>query len=528
MDSESSYRNLYGVPKSQPPTIAQSRLRTRKPKQTRAARSRRQSKQAEDTHDDVTFSDHGMSSAESVLLVDNYGPATTTPKKTAPKAREPNGGTSYNEGAPTTDDDEPSLAIVREGQIREPKREGPTTSSEPVIFRANLEDALVVSYNIASYTSDLVRNALRLAKPFLTALVAVWLLIATVQHFIFPAVEQALVFGCRLPLMPMLHVCQVSLKAEASKVGTSRVKEIMKPQSDYSEILQFVGERRTIPFDLLRSANKAADLQVEVAQSNLPSRDELSTEFGIFDRDVNSAAATFREFVAQVQSSGQALVNVDNSMMRRLTSLNLNPSIWTETVNFLNIFSGDHTPAAEALRTIFDEYLQLLSISIERIDEVLEITERTLAELEILRQDTKRIYTLTRADEKQINQARGDEKRKWLKKTHVLKEFQDQLRLLDSVDVHRDKAVAFVIEVKDKTDGIRVALKELKRQAMKPQAQSRWNDISEESLERHLQAWHMALGQQISTLEQKLEAAAPGSVARRGVEQGRKNTISSN
>jgi len=148
------------------------------------------------------------------------------------------------------------------------------------------------------------------------------------------------------------------------------------------------------------------------------------------------------------------------------------------------------------------------------------ITEKTLASLETLRQDTLRIYALTRADEKRIKAAKSEEDRKWWKKKQVLEELHGQLQLLGNVDKHRDRAIAFVTEVRDKVENIKAALNELKRQAMKPRAQHKWGKVTEENLERHLRAWHKALGHQIVSLERRLEAVAPGSGDRKAVDQG--------
>jgi hypothetical protein len=470
MDAESSSFDVSVVPETQSHAKIQPQLRSRKPREARPRRSMesKQPKSEEDTPEGVATSENNMSSTEDLI----------------------------NEDESVINQDDKKSA--------EQGRWSDASKLKPFIPRR--EDVFAVGHDMTSYIRDLVKNALRLAKPFLTVLVALWLLTATTQHFIFPSIEKSLVFGCRLPFASRLRLCQIPSEVEVPKVD-----ETMEAQNDYGEVLQFVSVRRELPFDLLVSANKAADLQIDVAQSDLPSRDALGREFGRFDRDINNAAATFREFLAQVQSSGQALIDADLTMIQQLDSLNQSPSVWTETVKFLNIFSGYNPPIARVLSTIFDEYLLLLDLSIERIDEVYNITEKTLAGLETLRQDTLRIYAITRADEKRIKDAKSEEERKWWKKRRVLEALQGQLQLLSNVDVHRDKAVVFVTEVRDKVENIRVALNGLKRQAMKPKAQYKWGKVSEDTLERHLRAWHKALGHQIVSLEQRLEAVAPGS-----------------
>ena len=174
-----------------------------------------------------------------------------------------------------------------------PKRRPQPDPSKIKVSKKNWEDVLVVSREIARYTHDLVHNALRLAQPLLSALLALWLFIAIVRHFIFPSIEKSLTFGCRLPFASGLRLCQIPSPLEIPKVD-----ETMQAQSDYGEVLQFVRERQELPLDLLVSANKAADLQIDVAQSDLPSRDSLGHEFGRFDGN-DSGPPTWQHRQAQ-------------------------------------------------------------------------------------------------------------------------------------------------------------------------------------------------------------------------------------
>lgn len=321
---------------------------------------------------------------------------------------------------------------------------------------------------ILGFGHSVVSHVLRIVRPALAGLLAVWIIAYLVRHVFHMTIVRGI---CSIPGVDYL---EPSFCVMYHEKGPAEFDELMTVQSAFEDVLSSSAGGVTLPLDMKRSESSIRDLKHVVQFSSLPSRNELVFEFGGFIETARQAASDLTHFnsrvgrsVDQVISTNRWTLQVIDGVADREASRGSVSRFFEETLFFP--FSSGHV--TESL--LLDQYLLHTTAIEDQISKLIIEAQALLGILQNLDDRLDVIHSITTRDGMSVKGSREELfALLWTKlggNRSSKKKHDDQLHLLQQVGSYRKTAWEHVSGTVLKLQAIAAGLEDLRERVAAPE-----------------------------------------------------------